>query len=320
MNTRLHEIPALMGEGSVVRFNEPMARHTTLRVGGPADCWVEPGSEQALSVLLRFCAEAAIPFLVVGRGSNLLVRDGGIRGVVICLSQPAFSQVVVVGNELHCGAGARLKQVANEAKRQGLTGLEFLEGIPGSIGGALRMNAGAMARATFDAVKRVRYMNIFGAAREIAREDLRVEYRKCEFLKHHLAIGAVLAAEPAPREVIETRMNEYSRKRWDSQPAAPSAGCIFKNSPTVPSGKLVQELGLKGLKIGGAAVSDVHGNFIVNEGGATAADVLRLIRVIKQRARDDRSIELETEVEIVGEPGSAEESEIPDPAGELVLI
>lgn len=319
MKRYLEKIPDLLGEGSVVRFNEPMARHTTLRVGGPADCYAEPGSEEALSILLRFCADTQTPVFMLGRGSNLLVLDRGIRGVVICLAQPAFSKVIVTGEEIHCGGGAKLKQVAVEARRNSLTGLEFLEGIPGSVGGALRMNAGAMNQAMFDAVKRARYMDRLGAAREIERADVQCEYRRCDFFKTHIAIGAVLEGRVAERAEIEERMNQYSRKRWDSQPAAPSAGCIFKNALTIPAGKLVQELGLKGLRVGGAVVSEVHGNFIVNDRGATARDVLNLIALIKQRARSERAIDLETEVEIVGDPGFGEEPESREPEPRLAF-
>ena len=306
MKDLLSTIPELLGAPSSVRFDEPMSKHTTLRVGGPADCYVEPASEEALSKLLQFCHAKHIPIFVVGRGSNLLVRDGGIRGVVIALSQPTFSKIDVSGSELKCGGGAKLKQVAVEARRQSLAGLEFLEGIPGTIGGALRMNAGAMARSMFDAVKSIRHMDLTGKVYESAKDDVHFEYRHCELFQTHIALSAILIGQPALRGVIETRMQEYSRKRWDSQPAAPSAGCIFKNPPTVPSGKLVQELGLKGTRVGGAVVSDVHGNFIVNEGGATASDVLRLIAIIKQRAREERAIHLETEVQIVGEPSASE--------------
>jgi len=285
---------------TLVRRDEPLAKHTTLRVGGPADLYIEPASEEDLARALSFCAGRGLRVFVLGRGSNLLVRDGGFRGVVICLAHPCFSRIEITGEQLRCGAGAKLKSVAVEARRHGLAGLEFLEGIPGSIGGALRMNAGAMGSALFDRVEAVRLMDFQGACRELPPNVMSVAYRGCETLKTQIALEAVLKGWPDTPEAIEERMNTFSRKRWASQPAAPSAGCLFKNPATIPAGKLIDELGMKGLRIGGAAVSAEHGNFIVNEGAATARDILELIETIRQRAKAQRGIELQTEVEIIG--------------------
>lgn len=286
---------------TIIRFDEPMSRRTTLRVGGPADLYLEPASENDLASALKFCRERRLEVLVLGRGSNLLVRDGGFRGAVICLCQPAFSLIEFDEDRLRCGAGARLKSVAVEAKRHNLSGLEFLEGIPGSVGGALRMNAGAMGGATFDAVEMVRFMDLEGHIHERGGAEMAAQYRSCALLKTHIALSAILKAHAAEHADIEKRMNTYSKKRWSSQPAAPSAGCIFKNPAEVPAGRLVDELGLKGTSVGDATVSLEHGNFIVNEGAARAQDVLELIEIIKQRARTEHGIELHTEVEIVGE-------------------
>lgn len=290
-----------ISDTTILRKNEPMARRTTLRVGGPADFYVEPSSEDDLARVLQLCAEEKLPFIVVGRGSNLLVKDGGVRGVVISLSQPCFSELKFEGPRVICGAGVRLKTVAVEAKRHGLAALEFLEGIPGSVGGALRMNAGAMGSWFFEVVESIRFMDYFGRVREQQAREVDVEYRGCPLFKNHIALGAVLVGKPAPQAAVAERMNGYSQKRWKSQPAAPSAGCIFKNTGIMPAGKLIDELGLKGTRIGGAVVSDIHGNFIINEGNATASDVLNLIELIKQRAKAARGIELETEVQIIGE-------------------
>ena len=295
------ELTKRVSSAAVVRQNEPLAKRTTLRVGGPAEMYVEPASEEDLAQVLRFCGECDVGFFILGRGSNLLVRDGGIRGVVVHLSHPAFSGIEIVGERLRCGAGAKLKQVAVEAKRAGITGVEFLEGIPGSVGGALRMNAGAMGGATFDAVESIRVMDCLGNARNLTVVEVEVEYRCCPLLKNHIAVGAVFRGRTATREEVERRMNAFSEKRWTSQPAAPSAGCCFKNPETIPAGKLIDELGLKGLRVGGAMVSLEHGNFIVNDGTATARDVLELIAQIRARAKAERGIELHTEVEIVGE-------------------
>jgi UDP-N-acetylenolpyruvoylglucosamine reductase len=295
------ELTAHVSHATVIRRDEPLAKHTTLRVGGPADVYVEPADENDLANVVKFCRENEIQFFILGRGSNLLVRDGGFRGVVICLAQPHFGKVEIVGERLHCGAGAKLKNVSVEAKRSGLSGVEFLEGIPGSVGGALRMNAGAMGGATFDVVESVRFMDYAGEIYERVVRDVPVEYRACPLLKTHVALGAVFKCGPAPREEIEKRMKSFSEKRWEAQPAAPSAGCMFKNPPAIPAGKLIEEIGLKGAHVGGAMVSLEHGNFIVNGGSATARDVLELIALLKARAKAARGIELHTEVEIIGE-------------------
>src|SRR6266550_3905501 len=295
------ELGGRLSGGTRVRCHEPLAKRTTLRVGGPADVYVEPASEADLATVLKFCDERALKFFVLGRGSNLLVRDGGFRGVVLCLAHPHFSRVEVADERLHCGAGAKLKQVAVEARRHGLSGVEFLEGIPGSVGGALRMNAGAMGAATFDAVAAIRVMAFDGRVEEFAAGALEVEYRGCALLKNHIALAAVFKGKPVPPEEIAQRMNAFSHKRWESQPAAPSAGCIFKNPKTIAAGKLIDELGLKGTRVGAAVVSMEHGNFIVNDGTATARDVLELIESVQRRAKAARRIELDTEVDIVGE-------------------
>ena len=286
---------------SVVRTREPLARRTTLRVGGPADLYVEPATEAELAATVRFAAEHRLPRFLLGRGSNLLVRDGGVRGLVVCLAQPEFSRLEVIGERLHAGAGARLKVLANEARRHGLAGFEFLEGIPGSLGGALRMNAGAMGGWTFEVVESVRFMDAQGAIHELPRAQLEVSYRCCPLLQDHIALSAVLGGRPDNPAAIETRMRGFSEKRWRTQPAAPSAGCIFKNPAAIPAGRLIDELGLKGTRVGGARISLEHGNFLVNDGDATGADILELIQVIKHRALAERGIELETEVEVVGE-------------------
>jgi UDP-N-acetylenolpyruvoylglucosamine reductase len=295
------EFSRRLAPGTILRRAEPMAKHTTLRVGGPADIYVEPSSEADLALVLQGCGEHGVKIFILGRGSNLLVRDGGFRGVVICLSHPNFSRIEIDGTRIRAGAGAKQKNVAVEAKRAGLSGVEFLEGIPGSIGGALRMNAGAMGGETFNAVEMVRVMNFAGNISELSPPEMSVAYRSCATLKNHIALGAVFRCKPEPREEIEKRMKAYSEKRWSSQPAAPSAGCMFKNPATIPAGRLIDELGLKGAKVGGAIISQEHGNFLVNAGGATAKDVLELIGILRAKAKAERGIDLHTEVEIIGE-------------------
>jgi UDP-N-acetylmuramate--L-alanine ligase/UDP-N-acetylenolpyruvoylglucosamine reductase len=295
------KLHAIMGEGDV-RLYEPLSKHTTLRVGGPAQFWVEPQSEHAFAQLIRFCRDENLPLFVMGRGSNLLVRDGGIRGVVVHPCGGDFDKLEVNGSEITAGTGVKLREVAYAARAANLGGLEWMEGIPGVVGGGLRMNAGAMGAQTFENVVRVRYLDGEGNSHVKNRDELEVFYRRFPLLENNFAISATFHAQPSERAIIDSRLRESQEKRRTTQPAAKSAGCIFKNPDSIPAGKLVDELGLKNSRVGNARVSEVHGNFIVNDGGATAAEMLELIEKIKAVARAKRGIELQTEVEIVGEP------------------
>src|SRR6184192_2992672 len=297
------KLKQIIGEEGDVRLYEPLSKHTTLRVGGPAQFWVEPRNETALSELIKFCRQENLPVFVIGRGSNLLVRDGGIHGVVVHPSGGDFDKIDIHGNEITAGVGAKLKEIAYAARGADLGGLEWMEGIPGAVGGALRMNAGAMGAQTFEKVVSVRYLDAEGNAHDKKRDQLEVHYRHFPLLEQNFAVSATFRGSPAPREQIESRLHESQEKRRTTQPIAKSAGCIFKNPEKCPAGKLVDELGLKNSSVGKARVSEVHGNFIVNDGGATASEVLELIEKIKATALAKRGIELETEVQIVGDPG-----------------
>jgi UDP-N-acetylmuramate--alanine ligase len=297
------KLKELVGEGGDVRLYEPLSKHTTLRVGGPAQFWVEPRTEKAFAELIRFCRDENLPLFVMGRGSNLLVRDGGVRGVVVHPCGGDFDKIEIHGVEITAGVGAKLKEVAYAGKAAGIGGMEWMEGIPGAVGGGLRMNAGAMGAQTFENVVRVRYLDANGEAHTKSRDELEVHYRDFPLLAKNFAVSAVFRGQPAPLEEIVRKLEASQEKRRTSQPAAKSAGCIFKNPDSCPAGKLVDELGLKNAHVGKARVSEVHGNFIVNDGGATAADMLELIEKIKATALAKRGIELETEVQIVGEPG-----------------
>ncbi len=294
-------LKAIVGEEGDVRLYEPLSKHTTLRVGGPADFWVEPRNENAFAELIRFCRLENLPLFVIGRGSNLLVRDGGIRGVVVHPCGGDFDKIDIDGNEITAGVGAKLKEIAYAARGANLGGLEWMEGIPGAVGGGLRMNAGAMGAQTFESVVRIRYLDAEGNPHTKDRHELEVHYRHFPLLDTNSAVAATFRGEPADRSKIDNRLQESQEKRRTSQPIAKSAGCIFKNTDSIPAGKLVDELGLKNCSVGKARVSEVHGNFIVNDGGATAAEMLELIEQIKTTARTKRGIELETEVQIVGE-------------------
>jgi len=294
------EIRQLVAGQGDVRWYEPMHKHTTIRIGGPAQVWFEPDSEESLARVVRHCAGKKISLTVIGRGSNLLVRDGGLPGVSVNLGKPGLSKIEAVDGKIRAGAGARLKQIVAAAKAAGIGGLEFMEGIPGALGGAMRMNAGAMDSWTFEVVEAVRVMDRNGNVKEVPAAEFEVKYRKVPRLETDIAVGGVLKGNAVQSEEIAERLKKYSRKRWDSQPAAPSAGCIFKNAATIPAGKLIDELGLKDTAVGGARISPVHGNFIVNQGGAKAADVLALMDKVRARAKADRGIELEPEVIVLG--------------------
>src|SRR5947199_3378391 len=268
------KLKEIVGEEGDVRLYEPLSKHTTLRVGGPAQFWVEPRNEAALSELIRLCLRENLPLFVIGRGSNLLVRDGGIRGVVVHPSGGDFDKIDIHENEITAGVGAKLKQIAYAGKAAGLGGLEWMEGIPGAVGGALRMNAGAMGAQTFENVVRVRYLDEEANAHEKTPAEMDVQYRHVASLERNYAVSAVFKGTAAAAEEIERRLDESQEKRRRTQPAAKSAGCIFKNPATIPAGKLVDELGLKNTRVGNARVSEIHGNFIVNDGGATASEVL----------------------------------------------
>ncbi len=295
------ELVGSLGQATRIARNEPMAKRTTLRVGGPADIYIEPADESDLGAVIRFCQKRALPLLILGRGSNLIVKDHGIRGVVVNLGQDHFQRLDFDGEWVTCGAGARLKSLAMKSRKAGLTGFEFAEGIPGTVGGAMRMNAGAMGSSFFDVLYRFRFMDRFGEIHDQLAEATPVEYRSCRLLKECVALEAVLRGRHADDETIEQRLKASGDNRKNSQPAASSAGCMFKNATCAAAGKLIDELGLKGTRVGGAMISEVHGNFIINRGGATAAEVLELIRWTQSRVMEERGIALETEVEIVGE-------------------
>ena len=296
----LDELQNIIGAG-VVKLYEPLAKHTTMRIGGPAQFWAEPEAEEGFARLVQFTTERGLSLFVMGRGSNLLVRDGGIRGVVAHLGRGEFKRIEVREGQITAGVGVRQKELAYAARDAQIGGFEWLEGIPGNVGGALRMNAGAMGGETFRQVVSVRFVDWFGNFHMKTPAEMDVHYRHCGTLEKKYAVSATFAGEPGTPEEIEHRLDESVQKRRTSQPRESSAGCIFKNPGTIPAGKLIDELGLKGARVGGVKVSEVHGNFIVNDEHGTAEDVLGLIAKIKDAAQRERGIALETEVQIVGE-------------------
>ena len=297
---RLEELSAAMGPG-IAKLYEPLARHTTLRVGGPAQFWLEPETEAGFARLVRHCTVNQIKLFVIGRGSNLLIRDNGISGAVVHLSRGEFRHIAVNGLQITAGVGVKQKELAYAARDALIAGFEWMEGIPGQVGGALRMNAGAMGGETFRQVVNVRFIDEQGNFHTKTPAELEVHYRDVPSLARNYAVAATFEGTPGKAEEIHALLEASMQKRRTSQPKESSAGCIFKNPAQCPAGKLVDELGLKDTRVGGARVSTVHGNFIVNDGNATAADVLELIEKIKAVARKERGIELETEVQILGD-------------------
>ena len=280
--------------------NEPLARHTTFRVGGPADVLFLPESAEELRRAMELAREAGEDCLVIGNGSNLLVRDGGVRGLVIKLAGP-MSGISVEGNSIRAQAGASLSQVSRAALQASLTGLEFASGIPGSLGGALAMNAGAYGGELSQVVREATAL-LDGEVRTLSREELAMGYRTSRLLREGgIVLSAVLDLKEGDASEIAETMDELNRRRREKQPLSfPSAGSTFKRPEGYFAGALIEQAGLKGYAIGGAQVSEKHAGFLINRGGATASDLLRLIEYVQERVYAQSGVRLETEVRICG--------------------
>ncbi len=285
-----------------LRLDESLAAKTTIRLGGTAELYAEPECLEDLQALLAAAAESRMPVEVLGRGSNLIVPDEGVSGLVLRLNHSCWRRIQKLDdNRILVGAGLRLKELCGQACRQGWPGFEFLEGIPGTVGGALRMNAGAMGNWVYEVVDEVHLVTMSGEVRVLPRDELKVGYRSCADLLDAIAIGAVVTPITEKVEVaIRSRIEAYRDLRHESQPREPSAGCIFKNPEGDSAGRLIDELGLKGTRIGDAEVSTVHGNFIVNRGAATSQDVISLVLRVREQVLKERGIVLEPEVLLFG--------------------
>ena len=292
----------LLAPETKFKREEGLAAKTTMRVGGAARLYAEPASVADLQVLLREAAARKCEVFMLGRGSNLIVPDEGVDGLVLSLAHESWAAFEPrAGGRVWAGAGLRLKNLCGLAAKAGLTGFEFLEGIPGSVGGALRMNAGAMGGWMFDVVEEVQLMTLAGDVWTLAKATMHVDYRHCAELHHAIALGALLRpAAQADVEAVTRQIDVYRRKRQESQPREPSAGCVFKNPPGNSAGRLIDESGLKGERVGDAEVSTVHANFIINRGAATGADVLELVRRVRARVKQVKGVELEPEVMLYG--------------------
>ena len=281
-------------------LEEPMAGHTTMRVGGPAEVYIEPGSGD-LSKVSEILYNNGIPYMIIGNGSNLLVGDLGIPGAV--LSTVRLKTVNVNETHIYADAGAMLSRVSRIAADSSLSGMEELSGIPGTIGGALRMNAGAYGRETGDIVEAVYTLTPDGEKRRYKRDELEFGYRKSTFSdRKELITGVDLVLESGDEKNIKARMRELNQKRRDKQPLEhPSAGSTFKRPEGYFAGKLIEDSGLKGYRVGGACVSEKHCGFIINLGNATAGDVRTLINEVISKVREDSGVTLEPEVIMTGE-------------------
>lgn len=296
------EVGAALHPETVRSTDEPLGDKTTFGVGGPARYYAEPAGPEDLARLMAAARASGTPCFVLGRGSNVLVADEGYAGLVLRLAGPAWRHCEQLPEgRLAAGAGLSLKKLCADAARWGLTGFECFEGIPGSVGGALRMNAGAMGGWFFERVEAVRWLAANGSLQESPRAYFHPDYRHCPELAHGIVLGARLkAAGQDTPEAIRARQQSLAARRKESQPREASPGCLFKNPDGQSAGAMIDRLGLKGLREGGALVSPKHGNFIVNTGSATAGDVIRLVRLLRQRVFASHGLVLEPEVILLG--------------------
>ena len=280
---------------------EPMARHTTFKVGGPADLFVEPGSREEIRFALEAARRDQVPFFIVGKGSNLLVSDEGYRGMILHIGTK-MSQITVRDDLIEAEAGAPLSKIARTAFEHGLTGMEFAAGIPGSLGGAVVMNAGAYGSEMKDILSEVDVFAQDGSLLTIPADELALSYRhSCILDKGYIVLAARIRLHPGEPEAISRRMNELARARKEKQPLEyPSAGSTFKRPEGYFAGKLVQDAGLKGYAVGGARISDKHSGFVINAGGANAEEIRSLIRQVQSKVNSQFGVMLEPEVRFLG--------------------
>ena len=284
-----------------VAENEPMMKHTTFRIGGPADVFVCP-DESEIAQVIDLCKKENVPFMIMGNGSNMLVSDAGIEGVVISLGN-AMGDITVEGCQITAGAGAILSKVANAAYDNSLTGFEFAAGIPGSVGGAVVMNAGAYGGEIKDCLKSVKVLTAEGRVETRSADSLNLSYRHSVFMeeKGAVVLSATFEFEPGNRDEIKGRMDELKTQRVEKQPLNfPSAGSTFKRPEGYFAGKLIDDAGLRGFCINDAAVSEKHCGFVVNKGNATCDDVLKLMKHVDEVVFERNGVHLEPEIRIVG--------------------
>lgn len=282
--------------GCKLELDVPLSQHTTFRIGGTADYWVQITSVQGLQALLQFCRANAMPYFVLGKGSNILASDEGYRGVILQLGS-AFSQITVDGTKLICQAGASLSSAARTALQHSLTGMEALCGIPGTIGGALYMNAGAYGSEMKDVTVQCEYIDAQGNLRTLSPEEMQLSYRHSVFSENGgVIVSVTLELQHGEPDAIRSRMEELLTQRKEKQPLEfPSAGSTFKRPEGSYASLLVDQCGLKGMTVGGAQVSEKHSGFVINKGGATCADVLCLCEQVRDIVEKEKGYILELE-------------------------
>ena len=291
----------VIGKDSIL-IDEPMSRHTTFRVGGPADFFVTPKAKEEVRDVIRICKEAGMPYYIIGNGSNLLVSDAGYRGVIVQIYKE-MNEVKVEGDLVKAQAGALLSGIAAKALGAELSGFEFASGIPGTIGGACMMNAGAYDGEMKDVLESVTVLTGKGKIIELGRNELELGYRTSVIAKKgYIVLGAALKLERGDGEKIKTYMDELKEKRVTKQPLEyPSAGSTFKRPEGYFAGKLIEDAGLRGFQVGGAQVSEKHCGFVINRDHATAADIMELMRQVQIRVKENSGVDLEPEVKRLGD-------------------
>ncbi len=291
----------VIGKDSIL-IDEPMSRHTTFRVGGPADFFVTPKAKEEVRDVIRICKEAGMPYYIIGNGSNLLVSDAGYRGVIVQIYKE-MNEVKVEGDLVKAQAGALLSGIAAKALGAELSGFEFASGIPGTIGGACVMNAGAYGGEMKDVLESVTVLTGKGKIIELGRNELELGYRTSVIAKKgYIVLGAALKLERGDGEKIKTYMDELKEKRVTKQPLEyPSAGSTFKRPEGYFAGKLIMDAGLRGYAVGDAQVSEKHCGFVINRGNATAAEILQLMKDVQERVKKQSGVTLEPEVKMIGE-------------------
>lgn len=291
----------VIGKDSIL-IDEPMSRHTTFRVGGPADFFVTPKAKEEVRDVIRICKEAGMPYYIIGNGSNLLVSDAGYRGVIVQIYKE-MNEVKAEGDLVKAQAGALLSGIAAKALGAELSGFEFASGIPGTIGGACVMNAGAYGGEMKDVLESVTVLTGEGKIIELDRNELELGYRTSVIAKKgYIVLGAVLKLERGDGEKIKTYMDELKEKRVTKQPLEyPSAGSTFKRPEGYFAGKLIEDAGLRGFQVGGAQVSEKHCGFVINRDHAAAADIMELMRQVQIRVKENSGVDLEPEVKRLGD-------------------
>ena len=285
-------------------YNEPMIKHTSFKVGGPADCFLKVRDIEELKNILELIKKYNISYVVFGNGSNMIVRDKGYRGIVIKIDINKFELIEENDEQkLIVGAGNKISEVAQKLLREELSGFEELSGIPGTIGGAIKMNAGAHGKEIKDVIECVTVMKPNGDIEEVLNKDLEFEYRSSNIQKNkYIVLEAKFILQKGTSEDIKKKMDEYKKYRIEKQPIEyPSAGSTFKRGDGYITAKLIDDAGLKGYTIGGAKVSEKHAGFVINKGGATAKEILQLIQYIKDTIKEKFGVDIALEVEVIGE-------------------